>query len=101
MKSLEYLRHIADVRMKIQGSSEEGLFCAGLEGIGRILKADVFEKPQQADEIMEISLVSGDMTTLLVKSLEQLTNVAMLPGITKASIVMPDVHGGMAFLLAE
>ncbi|MGY6742944.1 MAG: RtcB family protein [Cecembia sp.] len=31
------------------------------------------------------------------KSLEQLTNVAMLPGITKASIVMPDVHEGYGF----
>lgn len=31
------------------------------------------------------------------KSLEQLTNVAMLPGIVKASIVMPDVHEGYGF----
>lgn len=31
------------------------------------------------------------------KSLDQLTNVAMLPGITKASIVMPDVHEGYGF----
>ncbi|MDF2157174.1 RtcB family protein [Algoriphagus sp. CAU 1675] len=30
-------------------------------------------------------------------SLEQLTNVAMLPGIKKASIVMPDVHEGYGF----
>lgn len=31
------------------------------------------------------------------KSLEQLTNVAMLPGICKAAIVMPDVHEGYGF----
>lgn len=31
------------------------------------------------------------------KSLEQLSNVAMLPGIYKAAIVMPDVHEGYGF----
>lgn len=31
------------------------------------------------------------------KSLEQLSNVAMLPGICKAAIVMPDVHEGYGF----
>jgi len=31
------------------------------------------------------------------RSLEQLTNVAMLPGICKAAIVMPDVHEGYGF----
>ncbi|MFD2203432.1 archease [Shivajiella indica] len=81
MKSLEYLPHIADVRMKIQGSSEEELFRAGLEGIGRILKADVFEKPQQAIEIIAISLVSVDMTSLLV---EFLNEVLMFSHIQKA-----------------
>ena len=71
MKSLEYLPHIADIRMKIQGSSEEELFRAGLEGIGRILKADAFVNPQQANEIVELSLVSVDMTTLLVEFLNE------------------------------
>lgn len=31
------------------------------------------------------------------KSLEQLTNVAMIPGICKAAIVMPDAHEGYGF----
>lgn len=71
MKSLEYLPHIADVRMKIQGSSEEELFSVGMEGIGRILKKDVFENTRQANEFVEISLVSVDMTTLLVEFLNE------------------------------
>lgn len=71
MRSIEYLPHIADVRMRIQGSSEEELFRAGLEGIGRILKTDVFKSPQEGNEFVEISLVSGDMTTLLVEFLNE------------------------------
>lgn len=71
MKSLEYLPHIADVRMRIQGSSEEELFSVGMEGIGRILKKDVFENTRQANEFVEISLVSVDMTTLLVEFLNE------------------------------
>lgn len=87
MKSLEYLHHTADIRMKIQGSSEEELFRAGLEGIGRILKTDIFEKTPQADEIMEISLVSGDMTTLLVEFL----NEVLMYSHTQKSVFF-DVH---------
>ncbi|WP_165389830.1 archease [Cecembia calidifontis] len=71
MKSLEYLSHTADVRMKIQESSEEELFRIGVEEIGRILKAEVFENPPQANEMVEISLVSLDMTTLLVEFLNE------------------------------
>lgn len=71
MKSLEYLPHIADIRMKIQGSSEEELFRAGLEGIGKILKKEVFGNPSKPNEFVEISLVSVDMTTLLVEFLNE------------------------------
>lgn len=71
MKSLEYLPHIADIRMKIQGSSEEELFRAGMEGIGKILKKEVIENPGKPNEIVEISLVSEDMTTLLVEFLNE------------------------------
>jgi SHS2 domain-containing protein len=71
MKSLEFLPHIADVRMKIQGSTQEELFRVGMEGIGRILKEEVFQKPSVPEEEVEVFLNSGNITTLLVEFLNE------------------------------
>jgi SHS2 domain-containing protein len=71
MKSLEYLSHTADVRMKIKGSSREELFLVGLEGIGRILKEEVFNKTSDPVEIVEIQINSVDITALLVEFLNE------------------------------
>lgn len=45
--------------------------------------------------IFALEQMLGELTK--DKSLEQLVNVATLPGIVKASIVMPDVHEGYGF----
>gem|GEM_PF-324869 len=71
MKTVEYLPHIADIRMKIQGSTQEELFRAGMEGIGRILKTSVFESVAKADQIQQFSLESVDITALLVEFLNE------------------------------
>ena len=62
----------------------------------------LWELPENVREGMLVPahIYASDLLLLEIgndRSLEQLTNVAMLPGICKAAIVMPDVHEGYGF----
>lgn len=66
------------------------------------LDGQLWEIPKETREGMRVPAYIYASEKLLQelssdKSLEQLTNVAMLPGIRKAAIVMPDVHEGYGF----
>lgn len=71
----EHLTRVNDYLWEISQESREGM----------LVPAQIYASQKILQELR------GD------KSLEQLTNVAMLPGICKAAIVMPDVHEGYGF----
>ena len=71
---LEKLRRIDDTKIEIPLDYKEGMRVNGVIYV---------------DEVLERELES--------QSIDQVANVATLPGIVKASMAMPDVHTGYGF----
>jgi len=71
---LEKLRRIDDTKIEIPLDYKEGMRVNGVIYV---------------DEVLEKELES--------QSIDQVANVATLPGIVKASMAMPDVHTGYGF----
>jgi len=71
---LEKLRRIDDTKIEIPLDYKEGMRVSGIIYV---------------DEVLEKELES--------QSIDQVANVATLPGIVKASMAMPDVHTGYGF----
>lgn len=63
---IRYLPHTADIRMKIEGSSLEELFTAGVLGMGNILKEGFCDKNGPFMLRSKIELMAHDETCLLV-----------------------------------
>jgi len=72
--SLEKLKRIDENRLEVPKDYKEGMRTNGIIYV---------------DSILEKELESG--------SIEQVANVATLPGIVGASMAMPDVHTGYGF----
>lgn len=72
--SLDKLRRIDDTRIEVPIGYKEGMHVHGIIYLDRLLEKE-----------------------LEVESVEQVANVAALPGIVKASTAMPDVHTGYGF----
>jgi tRNA-splicing ligase RtcB len=71
---LDKLRRIDDTKIEIPLDYKEGMRVNGIIYV---------------DEVLEKELES--------QSIDQVANVATLPGIVKASMAMPDVHTGYGF----
>ncbi len=74
--SLEQLRRIDETRLEIPLDYKQGMRVPGII---------------YADSILEKELE--------IQSIEQVANVATLPGIEKASLAMPDIHTGYGFTI--
>ncbi len=74
--SLEGVKRIDETRLEIPRNFKEGMRTKGLIYV---------------DEILEKELET--------KSIEQVANVAILPGITGFSLAMPDIHTGYGFAI--
>lgn len=74
--SIEGLRRIDNIRIEIPKGYKTGMRTNGIIYV---------------DEVLE--------KTLDVKSIEQVANVATLPGIVGASLAMPDIHAGYGFAI--
>lgn len=71
---LEKLRRIDDTKIEVPSDYKAGMRVSGVIYV---------------DEVLEKELES--------QSVDQVANVATLPGIVKASMAMPDVHSGYGF----
>jgi tRNA-splicing ligase RtcB len=71
---LDKLRRIDDTKIEIPADYKEGMRVKGIIYV---------------DEVLEKELES--------QSIEQVANVATLPGIVQSSMAMPDVHTGYGF----
>jgi tRNA-splicing ligase RtcB len=74
--SLEKLRRIDDTRLEVPVDYKQGMRVPGII---------------YADSTLEKELE--------IQSIEQVANVAALPGIVKASLAMPDIHTGYGFTI--
>jgi len=74
--SLDKLRRLDDNRLEVPTDYKEGMRVKGIIYVDRTL-----EKELEASAI------------------DQVANVATLPGIVKASIAMPDIHTGYGFTI--
>ncbi|MGB5205175.1 archease [Eudoraea sp.] len=68
---IRFLPHTADIRMKIEGSSLEELFTAGVLGMGNILKDGFCDKNGPFVLKLKIELTAHDETCLLIDFLSE------------------------------
>ena len=64
--NITYLPHTADIRMKIESSTVEQLFIAGMIGMGNILKEGFCDKDNPIDCKSKIEIQAMDQTCLLI-----------------------------------
>ena len=72
--SLDTLRRIDDLRLELPVTYKQGMHVPGIIYVDRTLEKD-----------------------LETSAIEQVSNVATLPGIVGASLAMPDIHNGYGF----
>jgi tRNA-splicing ligase RtcB len=72
--SLDTLRRIDDLRLEVPVTYKQGMRVPGIIYVDRTLEKD-----------------------LETSAIEQVSNVATLPGIVGASLAMPDIHNGYGF----
>jgi tRNA-splicing ligase RtcB (3'-phosphate/5'-hydroxy nucleic acid ligase) len=72
--SLDTLRRIDDLRLEVPVTYKDGMRVPGIIYVDRTLEKD-----------------------LETSAIEQVANVATLPGIVRASLAMPDIHNGYGF----
>ena len=65
MKKIEYLPHTADIRVKIESDSLEGLFHAGFQAMAEVIKKE--NENKDSNKITrKIEVKSMDITVLLI-----------------------------------
>lgn len=74
--AIEKLKRIDDTKIEVPSDYKPGMRVNGIIYVDAILEQE-----------------------LEVQSIEQVANVAMLPGIVKASLAMPDIHTGYGFAI--
>lgn len=73
---IRFLPHTADIRMKIEGSSLEELFTAGVLGMGNILKDGFCDKNSPFMLKLKIELTAHDETCLLIDFLSEVLSTS-------------------------
>jgi len=70
--NITYLPHTADIRMKIESSTVEQLFIAGMIGMGNILKKGFCDKDNPIDCKSKIEIHAMDQTCLFIDFLSNI-----------------------------
>lgn len=72
MKSVKITPSVADIKIKIEGSTLEDFFEAGLQGISKVLKSKKTNNGWEGEEVIKkINLTSADTAVLLVNFLSE------------------------------
>ncbi len=66
MKKYKFIGHTADVRLKIEAGTAQGLFEAAIEGMANLMKKGFCRRKKGRVFEEEISVSSPDMTSLLI-----------------------------------
>lgn len=89
MKSVEYIEHTADIRMKVSADTRVGLLEAGLTGMANLMKADACEEKHPPDMRHPITIHSVDFGALLI---DFLSEVLTLSHIYKVVFCELEIH---------
>lgn len=73
---IEFLPHTADIRMKIEGSTLEELFVAGVLGMGNILKEGFCNQNGVLVHTFKIEITAADQTCLLIDFLSEVLSIS-------------------------
>lgn len=76
MKLIKHESHTADVQIMVKADTLEELFAGALEGMNRILKANIPSDNTVQSERLEIEINSSDVTTLLIDFLSEVLTVS-------------------------
>ena len=76
MKLIKHESHTADVQIMVKADTLEELFAGALEGMNRILKANIPSDNMVQSERLEIAINSSDVTTLLIDFLSEVLTVS-------------------------
>ncbi len=71
LKTVDYLSHTADVRMRLKADSVKELFEAALEGMNKIIMGREYYQKQKLTITENIALTSQNLTTLLIEFLNE------------------------------
>lgn len=66
MQKFSFSAHTADVRLKVEASTQKELFSAALLGMAQIIKKGFCRKTKAFDATQAISITSLDTTSLLI-----------------------------------
>jgi SHS2 domain-containing protein len=81
MKKIEYLQHTADIRVKVESDSLEGLFLAGLEAMNHVIGKST-PSPENTTEMRRtIELKAPDTTVLLIDFLSEILTLTHTTGV--------------------
>ena len=76
MRNCIISEHTADVRLRIEGSDQQELFIAALDGMNRVIKKG-FKGTYTAEALsFELRIESRDMTTLLIDFLSEVLTLS-------------------------
>jgi len=76
MRSIKFLSHTADVKIRLQASSEEELLKAGMEAIHGLLLPDACANFNTAEVTEEVHIQAPDKTALLVDFLSDVLSAS-------------------------
>lgn len=66
MKHVEYLSHMADIRVLLKANTRVELFEGALEGMNNILKPGVCNESEKLIHETSVRVISNDITSLLI-----------------------------------
>lgn len=66
IKKIEYLKHTADIKVKVESDSLEGLFHTGLEAMNTVIKKTIQKRKNSKKTTRKIELNAVDTTVLLI-----------------------------------
>ncbi|MCK5443502.1 MAG: archease [Maribacter sp.] len=75
---IQYLPHTADIRMKIEASTLQELFIAGIKGMNNILREGFCDQNNQLEQKARIEIQSSDYTCLLIDFLSEVLSLSYI-----------------------
>ena len=76
MKTIEFLPHTADLKMRLRADSVIRLFEAGMEGMKQVMKKGACKTNNNTTVKVKIHITSPDLTSLLVEFLGEVLTLS-------------------------
>lgn len=87
IKKIQYLKHTADIRVKVESDSLEGLFHTSLEAMNKVIKKTIQKGKNSKETTRKIELNAVDTTVLLIDFLS-----AVLTGTHTGKVIFSELE---------